>query len=174
MKNTKNIVIGLFVLISMLVFVSASGIVSPYGKQRQLEMAPGESKIVDLNLQNMVGSEDITVKVEIKQGGDIATLEKDTFTAEAGTYDTTIPVLITLPRNYNKQIQEVTLDIKAVTSEVGSGMVNLGTGWMVSFNVVITEKPVKSSTWAGIITGLVLVILILAIVIFTIIKRKKK
>jgi hypothetical protein len=171
----KKIIFTLFAILLAINITSAAGIASPYWSDNPLKMYYGDTKLVDLNLQNMVGNESITVKVEIKQGGDIATLEKDTYTAKKGTSDTIIPLIIKVPEDYSKQSQTIEINTKTITQDQG-GMVTLGTGWTTTFTVLLSEKP-KSSEISGSSTGtiiiFILLILALIIILYFIFKRKK-
>jgi len=175
-KFTKNKIIFvelIFITLIILGVVSAAGIVSPYWQDYPLQMNYGDTKIINFTLQNMVGNKDITVDVKVSKGSDIATLDKTTYTAKAGTSDTVIPVTIKIPQSYDKQVQPVELEIKTVSANAG-GMVSLGVGWTPSFNVVVSEKPVQKSTLTGIIIGLILIIIILAAIIFIVIYKRRK
>lgn len=163
-------ILVIFILTS---FVSAAGIVSPYWKDYPLEMHFGETKIANFKLQNMVGDQDVTVKVELKQGTDIASLEKDTYTAKAGTSDTLIPVTITIPKEYDKSLQQIELEVKTVNKDEG-GMITLGTGWTTSFNVIISEKPVSKEALIGIIIAMLIALIILVLVILVLVLKRRK
>ena len=169
----KNILFTAILLVVTINIISAAGVASPYWNDYPLQMNYGESKIIDFNFQNMVGDKDITIEVSIKQGDDIASLSQTRFTAQARTSDTMIPVKITIPQNYNKAVQKVELEFKTVTADTG-GMVTLGTAWTSSFNVVLSEKPVKSSTWIGIIIALIVALIVLITIILVLVKKKKK
>ncbi len=171
-KLTTTFVLA-FTVLSIIGFANAAGIVSPYWQDYPLSMNYGETKVVNFNLQNMVGNKDVTVEVNLKQGSEIATLEKTTYTAKTGTSDTIIPLTITIPKDFDKQVQRIELEVKTVNPSTG-GMVVLGTGWTASFDVIISEKPVEKSTLLGIIIGLIAVILVLAVIIFIIVLRKKR
>lgn len=174
MKNKTNLIIAFALVISVLAsFVSAAGIVSPYWKDYPLEMHFGETKVANFKLQNMVGNEDVTVKVELKQGTDIASLEKDTYAAKAGTSDTLIPVTITIPKEYDKSLQQIELEVKTVNKNEG-GMITLGTGWTTSFNVIISEKPVSKEALIGIIITMLIALIILVLVILILVIKRRK
>ena len=174
MKNKNILALNLTLIVLLLVgLTSSAGISLPYWKDHPLEMNYGDTKIVDLNLQNMVGNDDITVDVAITQGSDIAKLEQTRYTAKAGTSDTIIPIIIKVPSNYDKNLQTVEVEVKTVNSDQG-GMVNLGTGWKNSFNVILSEKPVTAGNLMAVIVGLIIAIIVLAIIIFILIRRKRK
>jgi hypothetical protein len=173
MKNkTKLIYTGILTVLILISFISASGIVSPYWKDYPLEMHFGETKIANFVLQNMVGDKDITVKAELKQGTDIASLEKDTYTAKIGTSDTIIPIKITIPKDYTKSLQQIQLEVKTIESEQG-GMITLGTGWTTSFNVIISEKPISKDFLIGIIMAMIIALIILVLIILILVLKKR-
>jgi len=173
MKNKINLAFGIvFATLVLMNTINASGIVSPYWKDYPLEMNFGETKIANFVLQNMVGNEDITVKAEIKQGADIASLEKDIYTAKAGTSDTIIPVKITIPKDYGKSLQEIQLEVKTIEAEQG-GMITLGTGWTTSFNVIISEKPISKNFLIGLIIALISITIILVLIILIILLKRR-
>jgi len=173
MKNKIKLTFGaIFAVLILISFINASGIVSPYWKDYPLEMNFGETKIANFVLQNMVGDEDITVKAELKQGTDIASLEQDTYTAKAGTSDTIIPVKITIPKDYGKSIQQISLEVKTIEAEQG-GMITLGTGWTTSFNVIISEKPISKNFLIGLIVALISVTIILVLIILIILLKRR-
>lgn len=174
MKNKILIALEFIFIVALLTaLVSAAGIASPYWKDYPLYMNYGETKVVNFNLQNMVGEDDITVKAEIKEGGDIASLETDTYTAKAGTHDTMIPVTITIPKDYDKNLQRVKLEVTTVASDQ-EGMITLGTTWTTTFNVILSDKPVERSSLIGVIIGLVIAILIALVIILFLLKKRRR
>ena len=54
--------------------VSGFGVSSPYWDEKALVLSPGESKDIVLELQNMVGDEDIVLRAEVEEGSEIVTL----------------------------------------------------------------------------------------------------
>lgn len=174
MKNRKIIAIELVVFGLILIgFISASGISPPYWEGYPLQMNYGETRVINFNLQNMVGTEDVNVKVVIKEGSDIASLEKTTYSAKIGTSDTLIPLKINIPSDYNKQVQRVSLEFNSVNPSE-EGMVTIGTGWTTSFDVVLSEKPVEKKAFVWIIILLVAVVLVLALIIYLMLSRRKR
>ena len=70
----------LFILIAgTLQNANAFGVSSPYWQGNPVIMYPGETKIVNLNLQNNIGEDDVFVKVSILEGQDIARVEKELY-----------------------------------------------------------------------------------------------
>jgi len=165
---------GLLLLFLSVGFVSAAGIVSPYWEGYPLQMNYGETRVINFNLQNMVGNEDINIKVSVKGGSEIASLEKTTYSAKAGTSDTLIPLKIIVPKDYNKQVQKVSLEFNSVAPSDKTGMVTLGTGWTTSFDVVLSENPIDKRSLVWIIILLVAVVLVLALIIYLMLSRRKR
>ena len=86
MKNKINLIASvLLITLALVSIVSAFGVSSPYWSDRPLIMARGETTIVSLSLQNMVGNKDVNVKAELVEGSEISSLKGDIFTIEAGT-----------------------------------------------------------------------------------------
>jgi hypothetical protein len=173
MIKQNKIIPGIIFTVLLLGIASAAGIVSPYWQDYPLQMNLGDTKIVNFNLQNMVGSKDIAVEVNLKQGSNIATLEKTTYTAKAGTSDTMIPLTIKIPKNFDRQVQRIELEVKTVNPSTG-GMVSIGAGWRSSFDVIVSQKEVSKSTLAWMILLLILVVIVLGVIIFVILSKRKK
>lgn len=171
-KNITKLSLGIFLIFFLSSFVSA-GIASPYWEDYPLEMNYGETRTINFNLQNMVGNKDLTIKVTIKEGSDIASLEKDTYTAKLGTSDTRIPVTITIPKDYKRSIQKVSLEFTTISSGEETGMVSLGTGYVNSFNVIISEKPISKDVLIGMIIALISITIILVLIILIILLKKR-
>ncbi|MFH1326854.1 MAG: hypothetical protein ABIH59_01875 [archaeon] len=173
MKNKTKLSFAIFLALALISSVSAAGIVSPYWKDHPLTMDYGETKVIDFNLQNMVGDNDITIELELKKGSNIASLEKTTYFAKLGTHDTMIPLTISIPEDYNGGVQRIEIEAKEVAEDTG-GMVTLNAGWMVSFDVIVSEGDVSKSSLTGIIIGLVIAIIVLVLILFIILFRRKK
>lgn len=156
---------------------SAFGVSAPYWADNPLTMAKGEIKIVNINLQNMVGNEDVAVKAELKDGSDIAQLTADTYTVKAQTSDTMVPLKISIPKETAAgTIKTVKVEFKTIALE-NQGMVNMGTGMSVSFNVIISEETAKQSGTARVIIIVLALLIAITLVILIatfIIKTAKK
>lgn len=160
-KILSSIILGMF-FISL---VGALGVSSPYWGDNPLQMYKGETRVVDLNLQNMVGEDDVTFKAEITEGAEIASLDEDTYTVEIGTFDTIVPLTVTLPDDYDEG--RIQVEFKTVSADEG-GTVSLGTGMVVSFQVLSFKKPGLSTTaW-------VIIVAIIALIATILIRRNNK
>lgn len=157
-------------------FVCAAGVSQPYWEGYPLKISPGETKIVELGLQNMVSDNDITMRAILVNDAGIASLpEKIDYLVKAGTSDTKVPVTIKIPDNASAEDGYViSLAFKTVTSGEGGG-VAMGTGYTVNFDVLVVaptpeEKPVKIPIWIIITAGIALLIIITTIML----KKRKK
>ena len=163
----KNKIISIVTALILISTISAFGISSPYWEGNPLTMKPGETKIIDLNLQNMVGDEDITVKAEIIQGEDIISLKQDTFFIKAQTSDTIIPLEITIPKEIKDSDRYIKIDFKKISGEAQG--VTIGTGMSIYFDIVINKEQNKKIN-LGLIIGIGAVLLL--VILWRILKKK--
>ena len=172
MKKINLTLSALVMSLMMISMVSAFGVSSPYWEGNALELARGETKVVNLNLQNMVGNQDVTVQAKLLEGDEIANLNSDEFIlVEAQTADTFIPVKIHLPKDITPgTTQEVKVEFKTITN--GQGGIALGTGMTIVFDVIATEEVKENNILM--ILSIILAIIILAIIIKVILKKRKK
>lgn len=152
--------------------VSAFGVGSPYWKGNPLVVAPGEQTTVYLSLQNMVGDEDLTVHVALKEGSEIAQVDARNYEVRAGTSDTRVPIDISVPADVPIGTPYVvTVSFATVNSGAG-GSVVLGTGIDTTFDVmtgdVVQESPSlgSSRTLMYSVIGVILLILIVAYILY--------
>ncbi len=160
--------LALFCLV--LASVVSAGVIQPYWDTHPLEMGFGETKTIEFTLTN-VGNQDITYEVVVNKGQEIISVDQTTYTVPALTENTKVPVKITIPEDYNKQVQRIKLMFKVVGEDQG-GMVTLTTGYLASFNVVLSEKPIESSSF-GLILALVIALIVILVLILVLVKRKK-
>lgn len=146
MENKIDIKIGIGVVVLILFlasFASAFGVSSDYWKGNPLKISPGETKTITLRLQNMVDVNDITVKAVLKNGGEIASVEKKDYLVRMGTKDTEVPITVSIPDNVPiGSDYEVTVSFNTVTPS-GEGTVSIGTGIDTTFDVVVVPIPPK-------------------------------
>ena len=170
--------------------VYASGVVSSYwdspGEQYSLRLAPGESKVIQFELQNMVGENDVTFKVTLQSTQDVAQFvdSSTTYLVKHGESQP-VPVRITIPSS--AQIEEkyrVTLTTQEIKG-AQLGQLSVGSGFENSFNVIVTEKPRLAPSASGNVSNvsnvlaskqgvISLVILVLIIIALVIWFRKRK
>lgn len=178
---------GMFlVLITLLTsFVFAFGVASSYKEGRPLTMSPGESKTIStIRLQN-TGEKDITVRVEIAEGGEIAKIEGgDIYLVEAGTRDTEVLIKFEIPAEASIGTKyPIKLSSKTVTSGEEGG-VAFGVGYDTSFNVQVVAEPTEpattpaessSKTWIIVIIVIIgIIIIAIAVVIYVLSRKRNK
>jgi len=168
MKNKINILIT-SVLILSISFVSAVAIGLPYWEGHPFVISPGQTGTVNLIIQNMVGEEDITMKAEIIQENEIASLKKDEYFIPISK-DAQVPIKITIPSNATlNTTHKVKVSFKTITPS-SEGGVTMGIGIISTFDVLVKggvkeqpkEKP-ETKTW--IIISIIILIIIIAIVL---------
>jgi hypothetical protein len=188
--NKKNFIIAsgiLMLLILLIGFVNAFGIVSPYWKGNPLKVYPGGSASVDLSLQNMGTNQDVRVRVDLIKGNEVATLEKNEYLVKANTKDTAVLVKVNVPASASVgTTYQVTLTTKTITPG-GTGVV-FGTGMDTSFDVIVVEKPAapvetpqvvaetpkEAADYSLIIFSLLVLVIVAAVVITIYMKKGKK
>lgn len=169
-----RISLSILLVLSLISSISSFGVSSPYWEGHPLTMAAGETKIVNLNLQNVIGKEDVSVKVELKKGLEIASLEKDMYTVKAGTSDTFVPLKIKIPRQDANSNYNISVEVRTITSG-GGGTVTLGTGMTVLFDVLVSGKVERDNTkFIVIISSLIILILVILFITLRLRKKKKK
>ena len=171
MKTNKITIATIALLLMSVSLVCAFGVSSPYWDGNPLKMARGETKTVNLNLQNMVGDEDVTVKAVLVTGASITSLPEDTFVVEAGTADTMVPIKISIPKDAGVgDYGAVKIDFKTV-QEDNSG-ITMGTGMTVYFDVVATSEVAETNT--TMIIAVVIAIIVLVVIIWILLKKKRR
>ncbi len=151
--------------------VSAFGVSSPYWEDHPLTMSAGEKKIINLNLQNMVGESGADVQLKIINGGDIIKLSEENYNIDAGS-SLDVPLKIFIPRSaVDEDIYEVKIETKTVASSDSGKMIDMGVGSITSFNVLVSGKVPNYLLY--LIVGII-VILIIALTIYLLHKRKLK
>jgi len=168
----RNIIISGIALILLIGFVSAFGVSSPYWDGNPLFIERGTTKIVEINLQNMVGNEDVKVKADLVEGLDIASLSNNVYDVRAQTSNVIVPLKISIPAKANVgDVKRVKVDFRTIGPN-NEGMISMGTGMSVAFDVNITEKQKGASDY--IIPIAIVLVITLLIVIFVIVSRKKR
>ena len=106
MEKEMRIAILIVGMVIMFAFpASAFGASTPYWDENPLRLAPGESTIIELTLQNMMGTEDISLSAEITSDGEgIATLVNPDmiYSVPLGTENIKVPIEVTVPTDVNQ------------------------------------------------------------------------
>ena len=175
MKNKITVTLSIVIMsLALLSIISAFGVSSPYWSGNPLKMDKGETKTVPFNLQNKAGAtEDVTVNVQLIQGSEIATLLKEEYVIEAGGEN---DILLTV--SISEEAETGTtypIELKVKTKTTGdAGGVEMGTGMGIAFNVVVTEEVVEKGFLEKNWFWIVLAIVIVALILTSLKKRKTK
>ncbi len=154
--------------------VSAFGVSSPYWEGNPLTLARGDTTVVNLNLQNMVGDEDVRVQAELKGGSDITSLSEEIYVVAAKTSDTMVPLVIEMPEDaIPGEVRSVSVDFKTIAGDTGG--IAMGTGMVISFEVIAAEAVEDGDMVpANLIVGLIVGLIVLALIFWILLKNKKK
>jgi len=177
-KNKFKVFLMSFILISTILLlistVSAVAIGLPYWEGNPFIISPGQTGTVNLTIQNMVGEEDITMKAEIIQGNEIASLKKDEYFVPI-TKEVQVPIKITIPSNATlNTTYKVKVSFKTITPS-SEGGVTMGIGIVSTFDVLVKEG-VKEQPKEKLETKTLIIIsiIILIIIIIAIVLKKQK
>ena len=122
----------MFITLMFLPFTTAFGVTSAYWNTNPLQLHPGEERIIDLELQNMAGGDDVEVLAKVTEGTDIASLlgETNRFLVPFGRKDVIAKVLVKLPadavpgetRNFAVSFTQVADDNEGKMIQMVSGV----------------------------------------------------
>ncbi len=176
----KNKIFLVLMFLNLLIpYVNAFGITSFYYEDHPLILNPGETKDVQLILQNEKSSPPVTLKAELNS--DIAVLTgKAIFNLATAENNVPVNVKVTIPETA-KIGDQYSVGLTFTTmAKPGNKMLELGTSITKSFPIVVgeiiakePEKPVKQVSIEGIGTILIISLLV-ALILFIIYKRKRK
>ncbi len=185
MKNSfRGSMVFLIVAVVLMsaVQVSAFGITSMYWKERPLELKPGEIRDVTLELQNMVGTDAITLEGKMVSGGDIAKItdENLTYYVPAGSKDVLVHLTITVPGDAPLGT-EYNIGVSFLEVTRGGQGVAMGSEIEKYFPVIVRLPEVPEATpvagekmSAWLIVLIIVIVIIIALVILLLIKQTKK
>ncbi|MEK6800804.1 MAG: hypothetical protein AABY05_02630 [Nanoarchaeota archaeon] len=171
------LVLSSVLFLSLIGFVDSFAVGSSYWPENSLNMAPGETKIIDMRLQNIVGSEDENVRVVLEKGKEIAKVDEKDYFIPLGTSDAKVSIQISIPEDITVGTKyPVTLSFTGVNSNSGEG-VSLGVSYNVDFDVLIVPKIPNqyeaNSNLLWLVVALVLAVLVILVVILIILAKKK-
>ena len=180
-KRAITIFLATFIFLAAGAFFAfASGVASPYWNGNPLKLSPGQSSIVDLSLQNMVGSDNITLNASISSGTEIASILGDSqYNVPLGSNNVPVQIKIQVP---NSAKIGASYDVEILFSQVSSGqggMLNVASAFTTSIPVEVVgsnESSLSNSSQQGsplLYIMILLVVLIAAVLIFLKAKRKK-
>jgi len=186
MRNGKSLLLAFCLVLTLTSVVSAFGVSTPYWKENPLNMAPGESATVTLVLQNMIGTEDVTLRASFTDDGNGVALLVDEnldYYVPLGRDDVAVPIKINIPEDEQKGgIRNIKLLFTQVATD-NSGLVSVVGGFTADFpiNIVDVEEssfyvaPAETSGlkmsvfWIWIVSLIVILVIVIIIVL-----RKKE
>ena len=178
-RNVKTFLVITILTIMLISLVSAVGISTDYHDKNPVKLAPGETRdIIFGRLQN-TEEEDISIKIELMAGSEIATITNqnlDSFVVPAGTRNIEINLRVSAPEEAVEGTEsKITIKYTELTSSEGEGMIGFTESKTISIPVLIQtpEKP-KISAALWIITLVVIILVILIILTAYLIIKKKK
>lgn len=188
-KLNKKIVLNFLLIGAVIVYCSfvlagGFGIYSDYGTNNPLIVAPGGKATTKIELMNGESNETMRAKVELLGGEGIATL-----TDSSSEYS--LPYRVRVPINVKVSIPAavaegdrytLTFKITDITPPAGGGMVSFSTSSIISFDVLVqkptppptTEIPKEEGIGLGWWILGILVIIALIVIIYFIIKSRRK
>ena len=175
-RDVENFLLIVILTVMLISLVSAVGISTDYHDKNPVKLAPGETKeIVFGRLQN-AEEKDISIKIELIDGSEIATITNqnlDSFVVPAGTRNTEINLRVSAPEEAAEGTEsKITIKYTELTSSEGEGMIGFTESKTTSIPVLIQtpEKPKISIALWIIITAIIVLIILTA---YLIIKKKK-
>ena len=175
-KTYPTIVLLLGITLLLISSVSAFAVSSKYWEERPIKLPAGGIETFEVILQNQGGSETINVRGEILQGSDIAQIEtpQDAYPVPVGAR-VPLNVTVTIPEDaVINDTYNIELAFTTITDSEGTLGFGLSAGRM--FPVLVIEGEKKPSILDSLSSNPVSIaaIIIIAIVIATLIIRKRK
>ncbi|UCD20658.1 MAG: hypothetical protein JSW08_02695 [archaeon] len=176
LKNKKVFLTLVLVLAMILVTsgIQAFGITSPYWETRPLEVVPGQEIDVALELQNMRGGSNITLRAVLVSGEEITELTDQNldYFVPFGRKDILVNLHITIPEDAKYGTEyKVGVSFTTVLEEI-RGVVQMGSSIEKYFPVVVTRPGGEEKgfpTWA-----IILIVVIVVVILLIIFLSKKK
>lgn len=162
MNKKIMLLVGMISLI-LISFISAFAVSSRDFESSPLELFPGETQVVTISLQNMVGNENVTVEGSVTQGAEIAKLVGDSniYLVPLGQR-TFINISFSVPEEATiAQIHTVLISFRVLPTGDSKGL-GIGSSVEKEIPVLIVSVPKKEVelTYVYFIIGLILIVLI--------------
>ena len=175
----KKLIIICIFLILLTSYVSAFAITSFYYEGYPLILNPGETKNIQLLLQNEKTSNPVTIEAKLAGESDIAELTgKTIFSLKSGEIDVPVNVRISIPETAKIGDEYAVGMTFTTTTKAKTEMLGIGTKITKSFPIVIGKvlEPKKSLLDIIPLKGIAGIVVILALVVlaFMFYKKKKK
>jgi len=180
-KNTKFILLT-FTLVLSMSLIAAAGVAVPYWDNNPLKLAPGEFTTLTLNLQNGVGTNDLTFQATVSQQEGIANLVGDSNEYFVPLKEIVpVELEVAVPEDANPGDRyDITLSFKQVSAD-DNGFVTIASGFTTKIPVEVVgetesvlygQEPESSSNNLPIVV-IVLVFIALGIIVFVLGKKRR-
>ena len=180
--NLINIIAGILIVVSIISFTSAMSVSLPYMENKQLNLTLGETKDLQIILQNGGATEPINVKVTIAQGSEVIRLAdaSDIYTISPGD-KVPVNLIVTAPQGTDFGAKyPVVMEFNEAS--LNQNTISIGAGIEQSFNVVIAKTPAEIARDEKakrlknnlILLGAILLVLIVLILIIIKVKKNKR
>ncbi|MEK6926020.1 MAG: hypothetical protein AABW50_01960 [Nanoarchaeota archaeon] len=184
MKNKKIGIFAVAILSAVLIasVVLAFGVAIPYWDNPEwypLKLAPGESKIISLTLQN-TGEDDAIFRANLTSGSEIAVLvdENLDYSVPSGEVNKLVNIKVEIPENAELQARyRISVSFQQISLGEG-GMVSLASGLTASFPVEIVgyeesvkraeiqkTPPQEEKNYMWVITLAILIAIVIAVIV---------
>ena len=151
LRSMKGYVMILTLFLS-LSFISAVGVSTPYWSTNPLKLQPGESTVISLGLQNMVGTEDVTLRASIVKGSEIARIiddDLDYFIPIGSESDVAVNLEVKIPANAEvDKIQDIEVSFVQVAQEDQGGFFSIASAFTQRIPVLVVGEPTESAIYA--------------------------
>ncbi|MBW6442742.1 hypothetical protein K0A97_03115 [Patescibacteria group bacterium] len=184
--NRNEILFALsgLLLIALIPLITSTGVSSPYWRTNPIKLSPGESTIVTLELQNMVGEEDVTLRASVNEANVIVSLmdQNTDYLVPFGSSDIPVRIKIEVPSNAKVgDIYQVPILFQEVSPGEG-GMIKMASAISKTLpvQVVDTEESVlygeeaEKKNYAPFILGILIIGVLVGVIIYTLNLNKKK
>lgn len=179
--SINRMLVSLILIIFLVQIITASGVSRPYWDEYPLKLAPGESKIVQLTLQN-TDDKDMTFKATINS--EIAELndKSDEYFVPSGETEKKVNVKVEVPENAEIGTEyKVRFNFNQISPSEG-GMISMTSAFSVNFPVEVvshdesvlrSEKiPEEEFKWDYILIGVIGVLILIGVASYM--KKRKK
>ncbi len=184
-RLTIKVPVLAILLISIISVISALGVSTPYWNTNPLKLQPGESTIVTLGLQNLVGTENVSLRANITKGSEIATIidEDLDYFIPLGSEDVTVNIEVKIPQNAEvNKVQDIEVSFLQVSSGEGGGFFTVASAFTQRIPVLVVGEPTESAVYGqkpeklgvNIVTWAILALIILGIIVAAVIIKKKR
>lgn len=191
-KRNKSLASAVFILaillisvISFIGLVSAAGVSTPYWSTNPLKLQPGESTVFSLGLQNMVGTEDITLRANITKGNEIARIidANTDYFVPLGSDDVTVNIEVAIPQDAEvNKVYGLEVSFLQVGGAGEGGFFAVATAFTQKIPVLVVSEPTESAVYQpspqkqGVsnTTWLILALVILGIIVVAVVIKRRR